>query len=48
MSASTFRKQYGTENVILSDIKKPPPHIYTTGMHKLIFKALAHPCEVTF
>lgn len=48
MSASTFRKQYGTENVILSDIKKPPPHIYTSGMQKFAWKSLAHHCRVTF
>lgn len=28
---SILRKQYGTENVILSDIKKPPPHVYSSG-----------------
>lgn len=28
---SMLRKQYGTENVILSDIKKPPPHVYSSG-----------------
>uniref|UniRef100_A0A668UBQ6 L-threonine 3-dehydrogenase, mitochondrial n=1 Tax=Oreochromis aureus TaxID=47969 RepID=A0A668UBQ6_OREAU len=25
------RKQYGRDNVILSDIKKPPPHVYANG-----------------
>lgn len=31
------RKQYGTENVILSDIKKPPPHVYHSGMQNKSF-----------
>lgn len=29
--AEMLRKQYGTDNVILSDIKKPPPHVFRTG-----------------
>ncbi|XP_061823944.1 L-threonine dehydrogenase 2 [Nerophis lumbriciformis] len=29
--AELLRKQYGTENVILSDIKKPPPHVCKSG-----------------
>ncbi|XP_061651451.1 L-threonine dehydrogenase 2 [Phyllopteryx taeniolatus] len=29
--AQVLRKQYGTENVILSDIKKPLPHIFNSG-----------------
>lgn len=36
------RKQYGTENVILSDIKKPPPHVYSSGMQNqtILFNSL--------
>lgn len=30
------RQQYGKENVILSDIKKPPPHVFASGMQKQI------------
>ena len=26
-----FREQYGKENVILSDIKKPPAHVLSSG-----------------
>nr|XP_019940551.1 PREDICTED: L-threonine 3-dehydrogenase, mitochondrial-like isoform X1 [Paralichthys olivaceus]XP_019940552.1 PREDICTED: L-threonine 3-dehydrogenase, mitochondrial-like isoform X1 [Paralichthys olivaceus] len=33
--AQTLRKQYGRDNVILSDIKKPPPHVFTSGMQNL-------------
>uniref|UniRef100_A0A3P9I1V3 L-threonine 3-dehydrogenase, mitochondrial n=1 Tax=Oryzias latipes TaxID=8090 RepID=A0A3P9I1V3_ORYLA len=29
--AEMLRKQYGAENVILSDIKKPPPHVSNSG-----------------
>ncbi|CAG09912.1 unnamed protein product, partial [Tetraodon nigroviridis] len=29
--AQMLRKQYGTDNVILSDIKKPPPDVYKSG-----------------
>lgn len=29
------RKQYGAENVILSDIKKPPPHVFNSGTQNL-------------
>lgn len=29
--AQMLREQYGTENVILSDIKKPPPHVFSSG-----------------
>lgn len=29
--AEMLRKQYGAENVILSDIKKPPPHVFRSG-----------------
>uniref|UniRef100_A0AAV2JGR3 L-threonine 3-dehydrogenase, mitochondrial n=1 Tax=Knipowitschia caucasica TaxID=637954 RepID=A0AAV2JGR3_KNICA len=29
--AEMLRKQYGTDNVILSDIKKPPPHVFRSG-----------------
>ncbi|KAG7463214.1 hypothetical protein JOB18_043470 [Solea senegalensis] len=29
--AQLLRKQYGKENVILSDIKKPPPHVVSDG-----------------
>ncbi|XP_040925238.1 L-threonine dehydrogenase 2 isoform X2 [Betta splendens] len=30
--AQLLRKHYGTENVILSDIKKPPPHVYSSDV----------------
>uniref|UniRef100_G3NW95 L-threonine 3-dehydrogenase, mitochondrial n=1 Tax=Gasterosteus aculeatus aculeatus TaxID=481459 RepID=G3NW95_GASAC len=29
--AQILREQYGSENVILSDIKKPPPHVLSSG-----------------
>nr|XP_020464356.1 L-threonine 3-dehydrogenase, mitochondrial-like isoform X2 [Monopterus albus] len=29
--AQILRKQYGTENVILTDIKKPAPHVFSNG-----------------
>ncbi|XP_056282956.1 L-threonine dehydrogenase 2 [Pseudoliparis swirei] len=29
--AQKLRKQYGTDDVILSDIKKPSPHVFTSG-----------------
>ncbi|XP_034433054.1 L-threonine dehydrogenase 2 isoform X2 [Hippoglossus hippoglossus] len=33
--AQSLRKLYGRENVILSDIKKPPPHVFTSGMQNI-------------
>ncbi|XP_023570436.1 L-threonine 3-dehydrogenase, mitochondrial isoform X2 [Octodon degus] len=34
--ASLLRKRYGKDNVILSDIKKPPSHVFCSGLHNIL------------
>lgn len=35
-----YRKQFGKDNVILSDIKKPPAHVFHSGKIRTVLDVL--------